>query len=130
MTRSGRAIFGAISRRLAGATAPAAIALAFVVLVVLALLPAPGTAADGIQVEITECGSGSTPGGCSTGSQTVKRDRGEQRIVVPVAPKPRPAPAATASQQPAERHDVDLRTGRHEVRGTDGKKAADEKVEV
>ncbi|HEV2812268.1 MAG TPA: lytic transglycosylase domain-containing protein, partial [Solirubrobacteraceae bacterium] len=109
--------------------APAALALAFAVLVALALLPASGTAADQIQLEITECGSASQPNGCTTGSKSVERDRGEQKIVVPVAPKPKPqAPAPAPGAR--ERHDVDLRSGEHRVRKTDGTKDEDPRVEV
>src|SRR5687767_13922713 len=112
MTRGGRRISDADGQRSHGAGAPAACAVAFLVLVLAALLSAHDTAAQGIQVQITECGSAGQPAGCSTGSQRVQRDRGEQRIVVPVAPKPKPAsrPAA-ASANGAERHDVDLETG-------------------
>jgi soluble lytic murein transglycosylase-like protein len=128
MTPCGRAWGGAISRRLAGAVAPAAIALAFVVLVVLALLPASGTAAEGIEVEVTECGSASQPSGCSTGSQRVQRDAGQKQVVVPVKPKPAPAPAPAAPRP--ERHEVDLRSGADSVKRTDGSEERGAKVDV
>src|SRR5215212_4656373 len=102
MTRSGRAGLGAASTRLAGAVAPAAIVVAFVALVVLALLPTPGSAAGGIELEITECGTEEQPTGCSTESQRI--ERAPERQTVQVAPKSRPAAAPPA----AERHDVDL----------------------
>jgi Transglycosylase SLT domain len=134
MTRGDRRILSAGGQRSAGSLAPAALALAFLALIALALLlPRGGTArAQSIEVEITECGTTSQPAGCTNGSERVRRDRGEQRIVVPVVPQPKAKadPPATAAGGAAERHDVDLKTGRHRVRRTDGATAEDPRVEI
>ncbi|HEX8084730.1 MAG TPA: lytic transglycosylase domain-containing protein [Solirubrobacteraceae bacterium] len=99
-------------------------------LVVLALLPQHDAEAEQIQLQITECGTAAQPSGCSTGSRKVQRDRGEQRITVPVTPAPAPKPRAATAADGAEHHDVDLKTGEHRVRKTDGSKSEDSRVKV
>ena len=118
MARRGRRIANAL---LAG------LALAALAVLGALLLPASGPAQQ-LELEVTECGTEIEPEGCETEKQKVRRDRGEQRIVVPVAPEPKPR--ADASGGPAERHDVDLRRGTDRVRRTDGTKDREEKVEV